>query len=153
MPHLLRGPEWIDRTPGIAFSPDSRLFAGTAADGTIKVWRTDTIETMASFDMNARTVAFSPDGKSVLGEGYDGIVRRWKLDGQDQEQMIRPKATFANWQVDPLTPLERVAMVADQPETRAICHTCEISSSRDGINGGAILTTPTIAMSPDGQTM
>jgi eukaryotic-like serine/threonine-protein kinase len=153
MPHLLRGPEWIDRTPGIAFSPDSRLFAGTAADGTIKVWRTDTIETTASFDMNARTVAFSPDGKSILGEGYDGIVRRWKLDGQNPEQMVRPKATIANWQVDPLTPLERVAMVADQPETRAICHTCEITSSRDGINGGAILTTPTIAMSPDGQTM
>lgn len=153
MPHLLRGPEWIDRTPGIAFSPDSRLFAGTAADGTIKVWRTDTVETIASYPMEARTVAFSPDGRSVLGEGFDGIVKRWKLNGQNPEQMIRPRATFANWQVDPITPTERVAMVADQPETRAICHTCEISSARDGINQGAILTTPTIAMSPDGATM
>jgi predicted Ser/Thr protein kinase len=59
MPQLLRGPQWVDRTPGIAFSPDSRLFAGTAADGTIKVWRTDTVETVGSFWWDARTVSFS----------------------------------------------------------------------------------------------
>ena len=153
MPQLLRGPEWIDRTPGIAFSPDSRLFAGTAADGTVKVWRTDTIETVATFPMEARTVAFSPDGKSLLGEGFDGIVNRWALDGQNPEQTFRPKAIFANWQVAPLSSQERVALVADQPETRAICRTCEISSTRDGINAGAMLTTPTIAMSPNGKTM
>ena len=153
MPQLLRGPEWIDRTPGIAFSPDSRLFAGTAADGTVKVWRTDTIETVATYPMDARTVAFSPDGKSVLGEGYDGIVNRWALDGQNPEQTIRPKAIFANWQVAPLTSQERVTLVADQPETRAVCHTCEISSTRDGINAGAMLTSPALAISSDGRTM
>jgi len=153
MPHLLRGPEWIDRTPGIAFSPDSRLFAGTAADGTIKVWRTDTIEAVATYPMEARTVAFSPDGKSVLGEGFNGIVRRWALDGALPEQISAPTVRFANWQVDPLTPKERVALVADQPESRAICHTCEISSARDGVNAGAVMTTPTIAVSGDGRTM
>jgi WD40 repeat protein/predicted Ser/Thr protein kinase len=153
MPQLLRGPKWIDRTPGIAFSRDSRFFAGTAADGSIKVWRTDTIETVATFPMEARTVAFSPDGRSVLGEGYDGIVQRWKLDGHNPEQTIKPKATFANWQVDPLTSQERVSLVADQPETRAFCATCEIPSARDGINAGAMLTTPTIAISPDGKTL
>ena len=153
MPRLLRGPSWIDRTPGIAFSPDSRLFAGTAADGSVKIWRTDTDETVASFPMEARTVAFSPDGKSVLGEGYNGIVRRWALDGRQPVQVSAPAVHFANWQVDPLTPQERVALVADQPETRAVCRTCEISSARDGINAGAMGTTPTIAMSPDGKTM
>ena len=153
MPQLLRGPQWIDRTPGIAFSPDSRLFAGTAADGTVKVWRTDTIQTVATFPMEARTVAFSPDGKSVLGEGFNGIVRRWALDGRQPEQVSAPKVSFVNWQVDPLTTQERVALVAEQPETRGLCHTCEISSARDGVNAGAMLTTPTIAMSPDGKTM
>ena len=153
MPQLLRGPQWIDRTPGIAFSSDSRRFAGTAADGTIKVWRTDTIECLATYPEEARTVAFSPDGKSVLGEGFDGIVQRWMLDGSEAQPANRPKARFANWQVDPLTPQERVTLVAEQSETRAMCQLCEISSARDGIFAGAMLSTPTIAMSLDGQTM
>ena len=153
MPQLLRGPQWTDRTPGVAFSPDSQLFAGTAADGTVKVWRTDNIDCVATFPGDARTVAFSPDGKSVLGEGYDGIVQRWRLTGAELEQTLKPKARFANWQVDPLTSQERVALVADQPETRARCRLCEISSARDGINAGAMFSTPTIAMSADGRTM
>jgi WD40 repeat protein len=153
MPQLLRGPKWIDRTPGLAFSPDSRLFAGTAADGNVKVWTTDTIDCVATFAADARTVAFAPDGKSVLGEGYDGSVRRWALHGPNAEPTIKPKALFANWQVDPLTTQERVSLVADQPETRAQCRLCEITSARDGINAGAMMSTPTIAMSPDGKTM
>ena len=153
MPRLLRGPAWLDRTPGIAFSPDSRLFTGSAADGQVKVWRTDTIECLATFPTDARTVAFSPDGKTVLSEGQDGTVQRWPLAGSSVAQLVFPKAKFANWQVDPLTPLERVTLIADQPETRAQCHLCDISSARDGIFSGAMLTAPTIAMSPDGRTM
>ena len=34
-----------------------------------------------------------------------------------------------------------------------MCRTCEISSARDGINGGAMTTSPTIAMAADGRTM
>jgi WD40 repeat protein/serine/threonine protein kinase len=153
MPQLLRGPQWVDRTPGIAFSPDSSMFAGTAADGTVKVWRTDTIAVVGSFPMDARTVAFSPDGRSVLGEGYDGIVQRWVLNSAQPEQTLRPRAVFANWQVDPLTTQERVSLVADQPESRAVCRTCEISSARDGDLGGSMMTAATIAMSYDAKTM
>jgi WD40 repeat protein/serine/threonine protein kinase len=154
MPQLLRGPQWVDRTPGIAFSPDSSLFAGTAADGTLKVWRTDDTSTVATFPMEARTVAFSPDGKSVLGEGDDGIVQRWMLNGRQPEQTLRPHSGFSDWTIAALTTQERVALVADQPETRAVCHTCEISSARDGIAVlGAITASPTIAMSFDGRTM
>ena len=153
MPQLLRGPRWIDRTPCIAFSPDSRLFAGTAADGTIKVWRTDTIACTATFPEDARTVAFSPDGKTVLGEGYNGTVQRWDLNGSEAGRTIMPKARFANWQVDPLSSQERVTLVADQNESIATCQLCEITSSRDGINAGAMLSTTTIVLSEDGRTM
>jgi len=153
MPQLLRGPQWIDRTPGLAFSPDSRLVTGTAADGTIKVWRTDTMATVATYAMDARTVAFSPDGRSVLGEGYDGVIRRWMVSGEQPAEIFNPKASFANWQVDSLTPLERVTFVADRAAARVECRLCEIPSARDGINAGAIMSTPTIAISPDGRTM
>ena len=153
MPQLLRGPDWIDRTPGLAFSPDSRLFAGTAADGTVKIWRTDNIACVATFPSDMRTVAFSTDGRFVLGEGFDGTVVRWALDGQQPTQIKKPMVSFANWQVDSLTPQVRVAVVANQAETRAQCGLCEIPSARDGFNAGAGMSTPTIAMSPDGKTM
>jgi WD40 repeat protein/tRNA A-37 threonylcarbamoyl transferase component Bud32 len=153
MPQLLRGPKWIDKTPSIAFSPDSRLFAGTAADGTIKVWRTDTIECLATFHEEARTVAFSPDGNSVLGEGFDGIVQRWTLDGAETKPTDLAKARFANWQVDPLTPEERVNLVASQENTIQQCGLCEITSARDGMFAGAMRSAPTIAMSANGQVM
>jgi WD40 repeat protein len=103
--------------------------------------------------MDARTVAFAPDGRSVLGEGYDGRIRRWMLGGEEPEQTLNPKASFANWQVDVLSPQERVTFVADQAATRADCRLCEIPSARDGINAGAMMSTPTIAMSLDGKTM
>jgi WD40 repeat protein/tRNA A-37 threonylcarbamoyl transferase component Bud32 len=153
MRRLLRGPDYFDRTPSLDFSPDSRLFTGTAADGTIKVWRTDNLEVVATFPMEARTVAFAADGQSVLGESYNGIVRRWLLGGGEPVQTLNPKASFANWQVDSLTPQERVSFVADQAATRAQCRLCEIPSARDGIFSGAATSAPTIALSPDGQTM
>ncbi|MEO6001682.1 MAG: protein kinase [Opitutus sp.] len=150
---LLRGPGYFDRTPSLAFSPDSKTFAGTAADGTVKIWRSDTIEPVATFPMSARTVAFSADGKSVLGEAYNGAVRRWNLGEHDAVQTLDPKASFANWQVDSLTPQERVTFVADQAATRAECQLCEITSARDAIFAGAITAAATIAMSPDGRVM
>lgn len=150
---LLRGPAWIDRTPALVFSPDSRLFAGTAADGTVKVWTTDTLEPVARFPMEARTVAFGPDGRSVLTEGYNGEIRRWSLVGDEPSQLLAPAARFANWQVDVLSAQERVALVAEQAATRAQCRLAEIPSARDGINAGAITTTPTLALTPDGKTM
>ncbi|MBL9216657.1 MAG: serine/threonine protein kinase [Opitutaceae bacterium] len=153
MPRLLRGPNWGDRTPSLAFSPDSTRFVGTAADGTTKIWRTSDLECEASFPGEARTVAYAPNGKSVLTESFDGLVQRWSLTGAVLEPAAAPKARFSNWHVDPLTPAERIALVADQSETRAACRLCDISSARDGLNAGAMMSTPTIAMSADGRTM
>jgi len=153
MTHLLRGPRFIDQTPGIDFSPDSKLLAGTAADGTVKVWRTDTMAEVASYPMDARTVVFAADGTSVLGASYDGVIRRFMLGTSGPEVTLNPRASFANWQVDSLTPRERVTFVADRPAQHGECRLCEIPSARDGINAGAILSTPTIAMAPDGRTM
>ena len=153
MPRLLRGPDYFDRTPGLAFSPDSRLFTGTAADGTIKVWRTDTIECVATFPTEARTVAFSSDGMSVLGEGYNGTIHCWNLLGAPAEERIDPTGRFANWQVDPLSSGERVRIVADQVELRARWRLCEIPSTRDGMFAGAMATAQTVAVSPDARSL
>ncbi|WP_414661386.1 protein kinase domain-containing protein [Horticoccus sp. 23ND18S-11] len=150
---LLRGPGPADRTPGIAFSPDSKRFAGTAADGTITIWRTDTMESVATFPSDVRSVAFSPDGESLLSEDFHGVVQRWSVQGAPQAHAPSASPSLVNWQVGPLTPKERVALVAEQRETRAQRRLCEIPSARDGINAGKMLSTHTIALTPDGQTM
>ena len=108
---------------------------------------------VATVSVEARNIAFSPEGKSILTEAYDGLVQRWTLGGESIGQSEKPNAHFANWQIDPLTPPERVALVAAQAETRAKCGLCEISSARDGFLAGATAGATTIAMSPDARTM
>ncbi|MEO7598939.1 MAG: serine/threonine-protein kinase [Opitutus sp.] len=152
-PRLLRGPAWGDPIPSLAFSPDSRVFAGTAADGTIKIWRSDNFEIEASFPAIVRTVAFSTDGRFVLGEGYDGSVRQWDRQASNDGLLLSPKADYANWQTAPLSPAERVELVADQAGTRAASGLCSIPSTRDAINSGAMMSASAIAMSADGKTM
>jgi eukaryotic-like serine/threonine-protein kinase len=152
-PQLLRGPGWGDPTPSLAFSPDSLRFVGTAADGTMKIWRTDNFAVERSFPGDFRTVAFSPDGRAVLGEGYDGSVQQWVIDGSAPGELLVPKATFANWQTDALTPQARVAFVAEQADTRARCGLCAIPSTRDAVTAGAMHSASAIAMSPDGRHM
>lgn len=157
MRRALRGPDYIDRTPGLAFSPDSKLIAGTAADHTVKVWRTATFECTATFPGEVRNVAFSADGKSILGEGYDGGVRRWSLAGSAQPAAASSYAPasipMANWLFDPLTTQQRVAVFAEQQASRVPCTLCEISSFRDGIFAGVPATASTLAVTPDGATL
>ncbi len=150
---LLRGPDWIDRTPDLAFSPDSRLFAGTAADGTVKVWQTDTVQCIASFPAAARTVAFSRDGKHVLGGGYDGIVRKWELAGAKAEPALVPVAQVSNWEGAPLSSEQRVEFIAAQRAALSDCSLCAIPSARDALNAGAPLTCTTLAVTPLGDSV
>src|SRR5206468_4258405 len=101
MRRALRGPDYVDRTPGLAFSPDSKLMVGTAADHTTKVWNTATFECTATFAAEARTVAFTPDGQSVVGAGYDGSVRVWSLSrsapAATPALIARTGVPIANW--------------------------------------------------------
>jgi WD40 repeat protein len=152
-PQLLRGPGWSDLTPSLAFSPDNEHFAGTAADGTIKIWRTDNFAVERSFPGEFRTVAYTADGRELLAEEIDGSVHRWSVDGFNQGKVAIPKKQISNWLVDPLTPEERVTQVSDQADPRARYGLCAITSTRDAMNAGAMLSASTIGMSPDGKTM
>lgn len=157
MRRALRGPDYVDRTPGLAFSPDSKLMVGTAADRTVKVWRTTTFECTATFADEVRNVAFAADGQSILGEGYDGVVRRWSLTDSarpaEASPLARPSVPIANWLFDPLTTEQRVAVFAEQQASRVPCTLCEISSFRDGITAGAPATASTLAVTSDGATL
>ena len=76
----LRGhTKWIGR---IAWSPDGRLLATPGADSTVRVWDTDTGQSVRILERHAGTVfgvAWSPDGRLLSSGGLDSTVRVWDV--------------------------------------------------------------------------
>ncbi|WP_146877207.1 WD40 repeat domain-containing serine/threonine protein kinase [Actinomadura madurae] len=72
------------RVQGLVFSPDSRVLASAALDGTIRLWDMRTGESFATLDWvrsDGATLAFSPDGRLLAagaGSG-NGTVRLWRF--------------------------------------------------------------------------
>jgi WD40 repeat protein len=63
-----------------AFSPDGNRVVTACADGTGRVWETDTGRQATALLQHSGTVllvAFSPDGKTVLTAGQDNTARLW----------------------------------------------------------------------------
>ncbi|MGC9523936.1 MAG: protein kinase domain-containing protein [Limnospira sp.] len=64
----------------VALSPDGQILAGGSFDRTVRLWRPDTGEWIASFLTPSQpilAVAFSPDGRLLAGGSGDGKVHLW----------------------------------------------------------------------------
>lgn len=152
MRRLLRGPNWSDRIPHLAFSPDSALFAGTAADGTVHVWDTATVQLRAAIPVDARTVAFSADGGDVLAEGYDGGVQRWNLGRKQFGEPIVPAPPETN-RSSAMSAAERVAVVGGRLSRGVKSELCAITSTRDAVVAGEMSAAHTVALTAAGDRM
>ena len=70
-------------TRSVAFSPDGKLLATGAGDGTAGLWSVVTGREIRRLDGQAdvlRNVAFSPDGKTLAATANDGDIRFWNID-------------------------------------------------------------------------
>jgi WD40 repeat protein len=77
-PLTLRGPNSPIRA--LAVSPDGRLLASGAIDGSIRVWDVKTWKAIHSFrahEGHVTGLAFSPDGGQLASSGEDKIIRVW----------------------------------------------------------------------------
>jgi prenyltransferase beta subunit len=66
----------------VAFSPDGKLLAAGAADGSVHLRRTETGEEHAvlrAHENAVAAVAFSPDGRTLAAGGYDGAATLWNV--------------------------------------------------------------------------
>jgi WD40 repeat protein len=66
----------------VAISPDSQLFASASADGTVRLWESESLELVHEIPMpgGANDVQFSADGAELFIAGEDGTVRIWGVE-------------------------------------------------------------------------
>jgi WD40 repeat protein len=71
-------------TRSVAFSPDGKLLATGAGDGSACLWSVATGRELRRLDSEAdviHNVAFSSDGKSLVATANDGDIRLWDVSG------------------------------------------------------------------------
>lgn len=81
-----------DVANAIAFTPDSRLIAAGLSNGTIRLWTTDTgqtVRTLSGHRYAVRAINISSDGQFLVSGSSDQTIKVWNLQTGQVLQTIR----------------------------------------------------------------
>lgn len=144
-----------DAITDAAFSPDSRLLATAAYDGTTQVWDAKTGRLLRLLDDGGgaiRRLAFSPDGSLLATGSGDGVVRVWSIPtGGRFYYFVGHNGGVTDVAFDPTgkflasTSLDRTARVWQVTGVEQGTLAAFLSGHRDAV--------VTAAFSPDGQML
>ena len=76
----------------VAFSPDGKILASSARDETIRLWNTETGESLLSLSTPSNPIhlKFSADGKTLVSQNWNGTVWFWDITTGKQLNMPSP---------------------------------------------------------------
>lgn len=76
----------------VTFSPDGKILASSARDKTIRLWRTETGESLLSLSTPIIPIQpkFSADGKTLIGKDWKGTVSFWNTTTGEQLNTFTP---------------------------------------------------------------
>ena len=76
----------------VAFSPDGKILASSARDETIRLWNTETGESLLSLSNPTHPIhlKFSADGKTLISQNWNGTVWFWDITTGKQLNMLSP---------------------------------------------------------------
>lgn len=83
----------------VVFSPDGKYICSGSYDNTVRLWNTETGETVRTLEGHTNwvtSVSFSPDGKYVCSGSYDKTVRQWNTETGELIRTLEGHMSYVN---------------------------------------------------------